>query len=317
MAKGHEEMNTAMAAQEASTFAIETKLLTKSFRKQIAVDKASLSIPYGQIFGLLGPNGAGKSTLIKLLMGLIAPDTGEINVLGNDVAADRDSRQRKCRIGYVPEIHQIYRWMRIDEVVRFCKPFYPNWDDNLANQLLDTFELPRSKKVKELSKGMTAKLGLLLALSHHPELLILDEPTSGLDPLMREEFLDGILSSLRHGEHTVLFSSHQVDDVRRLSDTIGIMDHGKLLLTASVDDLAENAKRVHAVLHDGCLPTARVKNMVRQRFNRREWIATLYPACELDVAELSRDPAVQSYEICSIGLEDLFKDLVKGRRDAA
>ncbi len=310
-------MNAAIAANEASIFAIKTHLLMKSFGKQIAVDKVSISIPPGQIFGLLGPNGAGKSTLIKLLMGLIAPDSGEVNVLGNDVAADRDSCQRKCRIGYVPEIHQIYRWMRVDEVVRFCKPFYQHWDDSLANQLLDTFELPISKKVKQLSKGMTAKLGLLLALSHHPELLILDEPTSGLDPLMREEFLDGILSSLRHGEHTVLFSSHQVDDVRRLSDTIGIMDQGQLLLTASVEVLSEKAKRVHAVLHDGCLPTVPVKNMVRQHLNRREWIVTIYPACDIEVNELSKDPAVQSLEICSVGLEDLFKDLVKGRRDAA
>lgn len=307
-------MNASLAASP-STYAIETTQLTKSFGKQIAVEHVSLGIPHGQIFGLLGPNGAGKSTLIKLLMGLIAPDAGEVNVLGSDVPADRDSNQRKCRIGYVPEIHQIYRWMRVDEVLRFCKPFYRNWDDGLANQLMNTFDMPTSKKVKHLSKGMTAKLGLILALAHHPELLILDEPTSGLDPLMREEFLDGILSSLRHGEHTVLFSSHQVDDVRRLSDTVGIMDQGKLLLTASVDDLAENAKRVRAVLHDGCLPTFPVKNMVRQSINRREWTVTVYPVYEGAVSELSKDPAVQSYEVHSIGLEDLFKDLVKGRRD--
>jgi len=122
--------------------AIETTQLTKSFGKQIAVDRVSLSIPHGQIFGLLGPNGAGKSTLIKLLMGLLACDAGEVRVLGNDVSADRDSFKRKCRIGYVPEIHQIYRWMRVEEVIRFCKPFYQHgscrlsdWDDRILDWL--------------------------------------------------------------------------------------------------------------------------------------------------------------------------------------
>jgi ABC-2 type transport system ATP-binding protein len=124
----------------------------------------------------------------------------------------------KQRIGYVPEVPQMYRWMRVGELIGFTRAFYPTWNADECARLLDLFALDPAKKVRHLSKGMAAKLSLLLALSHDPEVLILDEPTSGLDPLVREEFLDGVLRAACKRRRTVLFSSHALEDVRRLAD---------------------------------------------------------------------------------------------------
>ena len=177
-----------MTVNTPSDFAIETSGLTKRFGGQAAVDDLTLQIPPGCVFGFIGPNGAGKSTTIKMLMGVLRRTSGQARVLGFDVA-DR-AEKVKNRIGYVPELHFIYRWMRVSDVVGFCGSLYETWNDKLCKELLTLFELDESKKVKHLSKGMVAKLALLIAVAHEPELLILDEPTSGLDPLIREEFLD-------------------------------------------------------------------------------------------------------------------------------
>ena len=171
--------------------AIEIVGLTKRFRRTVAVNNLSLTVPRGRTFGLLGPNGAGKSTTIKMLMGMLSITAGEARVLGIDVQAD--PVQVKRRVGYVPESHNIYRWMKIREVVGFCKSCFPTWNDDTCREMLELFGLDPEKKVKHLSKGMLTKLSLLVAVSHEPELLLLDEPLSGLDPIAREEFLDGVL----------------------------------------------------------------------------------------------------------------------------
>ena len=129
-----------------------------------------------------------------------------------------------------PETHHIYRWMRVREVLGFCKSCFPTWNDQTCREMLDLFGLDPEKKVKHLSKGMLVKLSLLLAVSHEPELLLLDEPLSGLDPIAREEFLDGVLRTICDRGQTVLISSHMLDDVRRLADTVGILNNGRLVV---------------------------------------------------------------------------------------
>ena len=237
--------------------AIELVGLTKRFGRTLAVNNLSLTIPRGSTFGLLGPNGAGKSTTIKMLMGMLSITAGEARVLGIDVAAD--PVQVKQRVGYVPETHHIYRWMRVREAIGFCKSCFRSWNDQTCREMLELFGLDPEKKVKHLSKGMQAKLALLLAVSHEPELLLLDEPLSGLDPIAREEFLDGVLRTICDRGQTVLISSHMLDDVRRLADTVGILYEGKLLLQGNLDALLTSTKRICATLRDGCRPEANAR----------------------------------------------------------
>ena len=293
----------------AETPAIQAHKLTKRYGEQIACRGIELNIAMGTTFGLLGPNGAGKSTLIRMLMGLIPSDSGEIAILGRSNLQSPDLRQK---IGYVPELHYIYRWMTIREVLRFIQPLYPQWDAELAASLLDKFQLPTTKRVGSLSKGMTAKLVLLLALAYHPQLLILDEPTSGLDPIIREDFLESVLQSNIDGGRTILFSSHHVDDVERVSDEVGIMVHGRLIVRGAPDELRQRIKRIRVVLQDGKLPTVVPPQRLYQRLSRREWTLTVDDfSCEL-LCQLESDNSAASVEVIDLNLEEIFKDVVRG-----
>jgi ABC-2 type transport system ATP-binding protein len=301
-----------MIAENQDTFAVELSGLTKRYGGATVVDNLSLRIPRGCTFGLLGPNGAGKSTTIKMLMGMLSITSGTARVLGIDVSAEPARVQQ--RVGYVPEFHHIYRWMRVREVIRFTKSFYPTWNEELSARLVELFELPLTKKVKHLSKGMLAKLSLLLAVAHEPELLVLDEPTSGLDPIVREEFLDGVLRTIGEGGRTVLFSSHTLADVQRLADTVGILYEGRLLVHRGLDELLSSTKRIRAVLKDGCLPQSEPKGIVWQNVQRREWSLTVDAFSAEVLAHLRADNPVENVEIQDLSLEELFKDYVKGRR---
>ncbi len=179
-------------------------------------------------------------------MGTLAPTSGMARVLGINV---RDNPTLvKQKVGYVPELHHIYRWMRVGEVIGFCRSCYPTWNDATCREMVDRFALDPQKKVKSLSKGTLTKLALTLAVSHEPELLILDEPLSGLDPIGREEFLDGVLQSICERGHTVVISSHMLDDVRRLADRLAILYEGQILVEGNVQRVAghDEARRGHA-----------------------------------------------------------------------
>lgn len=208
--------------------AIELSGLTRRFGDTLAVDDVSLAVKRGSTFGLIGPNGAGKSTTIRMLMGLLTPTAGSVRVLGRDVSDE--AIEVKQRVGYVPEAHLMDRWMRVDEVVGFCRSAYAAWNDATCREMLERFELPPKKKVKQLSKGMLVKLSLVLAVSHEPEMLILDEPMSGLDPVAREEFLDGVLRTVCDQGQTVLLSTHSLDDIQRVADSVGFLYGGRLLV---------------------------------------------------------------------------------------
>lgn len=295
-----------------SDMAIRLEGVTKRFGRQIAVRDLSLEVPKGTVLGFLGPNGAGKTTAIKMLMGLLTRDGGEISVLGIDPAVDALSV--KQRVGYVPEEHFIYRWMRVREAVGFCRSVYSAWNDKWCTELLKLFELDAEKKVRHLSKGMVVKLSLVLALSHEPELLILDEPMAGLDPVAREELLDGVLQAICDKGHTVIFSSHTLSDVQRLADTIGIINEGKLLVHSDVDALLGSTKRIRAILANGCTPGGVPEGLIWQRVRGREWLLTVKDFSADKLESLRRANRLEQVEVIDLGLEDIFKDYVRGWR---
>jgi ABC-2 type transport system ATP-binding protein len=294
--------------------AIEVAGLAKRFGRTWAVKDLSLSIPRGSTFGLLGPNGAGKSTTIKMLMGMLSITSGQARVLGIDVHAD--PTQVKQRVGYVAEVQYLYRWMRVGEAVGFCKSTFPAWNDQTCRELIGLFGLDPGKKVKHLSKGMLTKLALVLAVSHEPDLLLLDEPLSGLDPVAREDFLDGVLQTICDRGQTVLISSHMLDDVRRLADTVGILYEGRLLLHGDLDSLLTSTKRICATLGDGFHPQQAPQGTVWQRVQGRQWMLTVRDATPEKVRQVEAMDGVDHVQVVDLGLEELFKDFIRGQRAA-
>ncbi len=285
--------------------------VTKQFNGADVVRGLSLHVPRGQVFGLLGPNGAGKTTTLRMLLGILRPDGGTARVLGLD--PQTEAVVVKQRVGYVPEGHYTHRWMRVAEAVRFCAAFYPTWNDWRCTELLERFRLDPHKKVKHLSKGMLTKLSLMLALSHDPELLILDEPTSGLDPIVREELLDCVLGVVCDAAPTVLISSHILADVQRIADRVGILCDGRLVVDQPLDELLQRTKRVRVVVRDGVEQPAAPSGTVFQRRKGREWVLTVCNFVAEAVKPLYSDERVETVTVFDVGLEEIFKDVVKGR----
>lgn len=296
------------------TPAVRFSSVIKSYGGTQVVDDLSFSIPIGTTFGLLGPNGAGKSTSLKALIGLLSIDGGSIEIFGQNIAAihgTSESIALRRRIGYVSEVHSIYRWMSVQGAIDFVKSFYPSWNDTIAQELLDVFALAPKKRVTQLSKGMLAKLSLLLAISHEPDLLILDEPTSGLDALVREEFLHGILRSMGEKEKTIIFSSHSIDDVERIADRVALLKNGKLVVDQAVDQLLANTKRLRASFTTEGLPNWVPDTAIWQQVKRQEWQLTVEQFTPELVAEIQQRNSIENIEVLDLSLEEIFKDYVR------
>jgi ABC-2 type transport system ATP-binding protein len=225
---------------------IETQGLTRRFGRTEAVDALSLAVPEGSIYAFLGPNGAGKTTTIKMLLNILRPSSGTANVLGVDSA--RLGAPEFTRIGYVSENQKMPGWMTVGQLIDFCRPMYPEWDGAFCEKLREQFDLPPDRKIKTLSRGMKVKAALLTSLAYRPRLLVLDEPFTGLDPLVRDEFIRGILELSEQGEWTIFISSHDIDEVERLADWVGIINSGHLMLAESAAALQARFRRLECVV---------------------------------------------------------------------
>jgi ABC-2 type transport system ATP-binding protein len=231
-------------------FIIETNQLTKSFSGTPALRGLDLRVPKGSVFGFLGRNGAGKTTTIKALMGLLRSDSGTAQVFGIQVTdADRSIEVRR-RIGFVTEDKELYPYMTVEQIIRFTRPLFPKWRDDLERRYLQMFELPPKRKIPDLSKGMRSKLMLLLAISRGAELLILDEPTDGLDPAATEDVLRELVDIAASEGTTMFFSSHQLAEVEFIADRIGIIDQGKMIASGSLDEMKAQYQRLQVVFAD-------------------------------------------------------------------
>ncbi len=219
---------------------IETFGLTKRYGGVTAVSDLNLRVEAGQVFGFLGPNGAGKSTTIRILLALQRPTRGRAALLGLDAAADSVEVHR--RIGYVPGDLELFPRLTGRQHIAWFIRARGVEDDSLAKQLIERFQVVADRPVRELSKGNRQKIGLVLAFMHRPELLVLDEPTSGLDPLMQREF-ESLLRETADEDRTVFLSSHELGEVQRVADRIGIIREGRLVAEDTVDGLRRAAPR--------------------------------------------------------------------------
>lgn len=214
---------------------IQTRELSRRFGKHQAVESLSMDVPRGSIFALLGPNGAGKTTTIKMLMNMIRPSSGQATVLGTE--SIRLGPAEFSRIGYVSENQELPDWMSVQDLVDFCRPMYPSWDRDLCRLLIRQFDLPITQQIKSFSRGTRIKAALLVSLSYRPELVVLDEPFNGLDALVRDEFIRGLLELSDRTEWSVLVASHDIEEVERLVDWVGVIDRGALRISESTSSL--------------------------------------------------------------------------------
>jgi ABC-2 type transport system ATP-binding protein len=217
------------------TALVEIDGLSRRFGSTIALDDVSFKAETGRVHGLVGANGAGKTTLIKHVLGLLRPEKGVVRVFGLDPVRDPVAVLR--RVGYLSEHRELPEWMRLAELLRYTQAYHPSWDPRYAEQLLEMFGLDPRRKFSDLSQGMRAQAGLVVAVAHRPDLLVLDEPSSGLDVVVRQDILDAIVRTVTEDGRTVIFSSHLLDEVERMCDHVTLMHEGKVAVQGSVDDI--------------------------------------------------------------------------------
>ena len=243
--------------------------LSRRFGAKNALDDVSLQVERGRVFGLVGENGAGKSTLIKHILGLWRAERGTVRVFGLDPVSDPVAVL--ARVGYLSEEPDLPGWMHVWEVLRYTEAFYSGWDKAYAAQLLDQFALDADARVKTLSKGQRARLGLIVAEAYRPELLILDEPSSGLDPIVRRDILEAIVRTVADEGRTIIFSSHLLDEVERVSDHLAMLHHGRVRFCAPLDDIKARHRRISLHFERPQAKPPTVSGAIRVEGAGREW----------------------------------------------
>ena len=284
---------------------LETNGLTKYYGGTLAVDHLDLKVPAGCICGFVGRNGAGKTTAIKLMLGLLSPTAGSSTLLGCDsTALTPEIRQR---IGYVTEGHRLFRWMSIVELERFQRAFFPGqWDKKLFADMIEYFELSKSKKIKHLSNGQRAQVSLALALAPKPELLIMDDPTLGLDAAIRRQFLEGMIELIMRQGRTVLFSSHILADVERVADRIAVIDKGRLRANCSLEEFRSAVKKVMVTFAETVPTEVDIEGLLHCRRSEKQLELTLVGTEEAAIAEWAKSVEAEEFHVAKMNLEDQF-----------
>ena len=286
--------------------AVETRDLTKRFGNSYALAGLTMTVPRGHIVGFLGRNGSGKTTTIKMLLDVIRQTSGEAMILGAPAGSVSVSR----RIGFLGEDKRLYSYMTVRAIIAFTRPFFPTWHVETETGLLLDFELPLNHKVSALSKGMRTKLGLLLNLCRHSELLILDEPSEGLDPVMNEQMLRSLVQQAADGT-TIFFSSHQVAEVEQIADHIIAIEKGRVILEGSLDHLRHEFRRVNLVFDDPPPPEAFRREGVDRVKVQGRTISILASRNIDEIAALGPLLGAKAVDVHSVGLKELFLEKVK------
>jgi ABC-2 type transport system ATP-binding protein len=248
---------------------IEIKNLSRNFDQKWALQDVSLEIPRGGVFGLIGSNGAGKTTLIKHILGSHYAQTGSVQVFGMDPVSH--PVEVLGRLGYMSEDRDLPGWMRVAEILNYTRAFYASWDQSYAEELRQLFDLNPKARIRDLSRGQAARVCLLLALAHRPELLVLDEPSSGLDPVVRRDILAAIVRTIAEEGRTVVFSSHLLDEVERLADRIAILHEGRIVLTEQLDVVRESFHRVTLRFDEALSEPPPMPGAIERQGRGQEW----------------------------------------------
>ncbi|MCH9647569.1 MAG: ABC transporter ATP-binding protein [Deltaproteobacteria bacterium] len=213
---------------------IETQALSKQFGRKSALKELTLSLPRGGVHAVVGSNGAGKSTLFRILLGLLSPSSGWSRILGED--SQSLTPEVRGRIGLVHEEHTLPGWISVRRLKSMQAAQYPRWQEEVYDEVLGHFNVLPEQKIAQLSRGERAGVNLALALAQRPELLILDEPTLGLDVVAKQSFLESLLFAGERGDCTVVYCSHQMDEVERVADNLMILERGELVSMAPPED---------------------------------------------------------------------------------
>ena len=248
---------------------VEVRGVSRAFGQTVALDNVSLAVPRGVVYGLIGENGAGKTTLIKHVLGLLRPKSGSVRVFGRDPIAE--PVEVLSRIGTLTEERDLPGWMRVEEAIAYTRAFYPKWDDAYADSLRRAFELNPKARVRELSRGQQARMGIVLALAYRPDLLVLDEPSSGLDPVVRRDILGAIIRTITDDGRTVLFSSHLLDEVERVSDCVAMIDRGRVVFSGPLDRIKSEHRRFTLRFDDPRDRPASLEGLLASEGDRDEW----------------------------------------------
>lgn len=286
---------------------IVTDRVVVRYRGKVALDGLELRVPRGAVYAFLGDNGAGKTTTMRILTGLAPPDTGRAEILGLDCWAR--ARDLRHRVGYMPERPRFYDWMTVADTGWFTASFhrpgflprYREWADRLG--------LDPAKRLKDLSKGGYARVGLALALAPDPEVLLLDEPTSGLDLLTRREFLAG-LADLAAAGRTVLISSHSIAELEKASTHAGLVKDGKMILSATLGDLRKKVRRLSLRFTDQAPDPTTLGTVLERSGTGRFWQVLLQDPDPAAVAALRASPNVSDFEDAAVSLEEVYAALM-------
>lgn len=294
--------------------AIEATGLGKTFPGGVvAVESLDLRIPRGAVYGLLGRNGAGKTTAIRMLSGMLRPDRGSARILGADSwAASGDSR---ARVAYVSQHLRLHAWMTTEDLSTYASFFYPRWDAAFARELADHFEVPWDRPVEALSGGQQRKAAILVALAARSELLLLDEPAGGLDPIARRGLVRQIIDVIARGEGTtVLFSTHIVSDLERVADHVGIMEEGRMVESAPLEELQGSVRRVQVIFEGPPPPDFSIPGALRSRREGSVLSAIVRSPDERALDWVRRIPGAR-VQVFPLGLEEFYIGLFGDGKD--
>jgi ABC-2 type transport system ATP-binding protein len=295
---------------------INVESLWKKFGRFDALRGLTFDVLEGSAFALIGANGAGKTTMIKVLVNILEPSRGSATLLGVD--SRRISPKELAQIGYVSENQHMPERLTVEEYLAYLRPFYATWDRDLERDILRQLRLPSERKIGDLSHGMRLKMALLCALPYRPKLLILDEPFSGLDPLVRDEFMDGLLTQA--SEMTILVSSHELGEIDGIATDIGFLDEGKLLFQESMAELNGRFREVRVTLAHEAAPPAQVPKDwlgVQAVGNVLTFVETSFNEKRFGEFVRSRLGEVRAIDSQPMSLRSIFTTLARAARDNA
>ena len=298
-----------------SNHVITTTNLGMRYGRHTVLNGLNLEVPRGSVYALVGSNGAGKTTTLQILMNLLRGHTGAATVLGVD--SRKLTVKEYARIGYVSEGQEMPDAMTVAEFLAFWRPFYPTWDNAREQELLQLLRLPLDRKLKHLSRGMRMKAALVSSLSYRPELIVLDEPFSGLDPLIRDEFIEGLLAHA--DESTILISSHDLAEIESFSSHVGLLEDGHMAFSEETTTLTNRFREIEVRAEIAQLPPNLPKTWVRAettaalvRFVETQW----HP--ERTASEIKEVfPTATDYQANAMPLRAIFVALAKAARKAA